>query len=601
MSKHTYPHGLIGNCGFLALINKNTNVDWMCLPRFDSSFVFGKLLSEEKGGEFSAMPVQETYNSVQHYVKNTNVLVTEIEAGESLYRVTDFAPRFGQFERRYKPLMLIRKIEPLRGIPRITAKCRPVGNYGEFELRQERGSNHIRYQGLDETMRLTTNIPLNYIADEREFVLNKTYYMVLTYGVPLEGSIQETVETFLDKTTDYWQNWVKSTSIGPMFQKEVIRSSLTLKICQFEDTGAIIASPTSSLPESHLSTRNWDYRYCWMRDSYYTITAFNNIGHFEEMEKYFNYLTNIPMRESNRIQPLYSVVGDAKLTEIEMDLEGYLGNQPVRVGNDAYTHIQNDVYGQVLLAVLPLYLDERFKNNVGSLSDELLESLIEKMELTIDEPDAGIWEFRNIANHHGYTNLFQWAGSSAAYKVACFHNNESLAKRAKKVMEKAAAWIEKTYLPDRKAYAQGAGNSVMDASTLQLIIMNYIPHDSQKAKDHLKALEEDLKAGKGLFYRYKHQDDFGFPETTFLICGFWYVEALACVGRVDDAIEAFKELAAYSNHLGLLSEDVEAATGAQWGNFPQAYSHLGLVNAAYRINNKLNQPNFMGFTNGNGH
>lgn len=594
MNKHQYPHGLIGNCGYLALINKNTNVDWMCLPRFDSSFVFGKLLDDRDQGEFSIKPAEGDFESNQYYERNSNVLVTEISQGDDAYRVTDFAPRFYQIGRTFRPLMFIRKVEPLKGIPRIRVKCTPVGDYGETVLRQERGSNHIRYQGLDETLRLSTNIPLNYISESRDFVLNQTYYMVMTYGVPLEGEIRETVDTFLTKTIRYWQSWVKSTSVGPLFQKEVIRSSLVLKICQYEDTGAIIASPTTSLPESPGSTRNWDYRYCWMRDSYYTITTFNNIGHFEEMEKYFMYLTNIPMKENERIQPLYSILGNDKLIENEMPISGYQGNVPVRVGNDAYTHIQNDVYGQILLAILPLYLDERFKTDIGELSDQLLENIIAKMELTIDEPDAGIWEFRTIANHHTYTNLFQWAGAMAAYKVARLHKNKSLENRAKIIMEKAAAWIEKAYIPELNAYAQGVGNKAMDASTLQLIMMNYIPHNSQKARDQLTALEADLKAGKGLFYRYKNADDFGKPETTFLICGFWYVEALACVGRIDSAIEAFEELVSYSNHLGLLSEDVDSTTGSQWGNFPQAYSHLGLINAAYRINNKLYAPNFLG-------
>jgi len=588
--RHTYDYGLIGNCSFLALIGTDTNIDWMCLPRFDSSFTFGALIAGDKGGEFSVKPSSDEFESKQRYVENTNILETEIHTGDGAYRVTDIAPRFYQFERYYRPLMLIRKIEPIQGFPKVKITCKPMANYGEQPLSAETGSNHIRYNGLEETLRLSTDIPLNYIKSEKEFVLHQTHYLVLTYGVPLEGAIEQTAENFLSRTRQYWQKWVKSTSIGSLYQKQMIRSALTLKICQYEDTGAIIAAPTTSLPESPQSTRNWDYRFCWMRDTFYTLNAFNNIGHFEEMEKYFAFITNIPGKEDHRVQPLYSISGEAKLIERELNLVGYQQNQPVRVGNDAYTHIQNDVYGQILLAILPLYVDDRFRGNPAANSDGLIRTVIEKMEKTIDEADAGIWEFRNKADHHAYTNLFQWAGAQAAEKVAALLKIDDLIKRAGQLKQRASNWIEECYRPELNAYGQGVDYKHMDASTLQLIIMQYLPHGSQKAKDHLKALEEDLKVRKGLFYRYRVADDFGQPETTFLICGFWYAEALACVGRLDDAQEAFEELISYRNHLGLLSEDINEKDGSMWGNFPQAYSHVGLVNAATRINNKLESP-----------
>ena len=593
MDQHRYPYGLIGNCAYLALIHENTNVEWMCLPRFDSSFVFGKLIAGKDGGEFSVRPAHNDILTRQQYRHNTNVLETTVNIGEDAYRLTDFAPRFLQYDRNYRPLMLIRKLEPIRGLPRVRVCCEPRGNYGKKMLSEERGSSHIRYYGLDESCRLSTNIPLNYVAERREFVVDKPYYMIFTYGAPLEGPLEKTAESFLNETTNYWQKWVKSTSIGKLYQREVIRSALTLKICQYEDTGAIIASPTTSLPEMDGAGRNWDYRYSWMRDTYYTLNAFNSIGHFEEMEQYFNFLKNIPMREEERIQPLYGIVGNSKLTEEILDLPGYRGNQPVRIGNDAYTHIQNDVYGQVLLAILPLYVDRRFKRKSSEVSDMLLRSVLEKIEMTINEADAGIWEFRGKALKHTYTNLFQWAGSAAAAKVARHFENTDLERIARTLQKRAAANIERAYYKERKAYANAAESKDLDASTLQLILMNYLPHNSQEAADHLKALEKDLKVGKGLFFRYIHEDDFGKPGNTFLICAFWYVEALACVGRIEEAQEAFEEICSYSNHLGLLSEDVEPQTGSQWGNFPQAYSHVGLVNAAFRINNKLDRPTFL--------
>jgi len=593
MDRHTYQTGIIGNCAFLAHINKNTNVDWLCWPRFDSSFVFGGLLDKEEGGEFSILP-QGTYTSAQSYQENTNILRTEITSEDGKYRITDFAPRFHQYERFYKPLMLIRKIEPLEGNPRIKVTCKPVFDYGAGKQKGSRGSTHIQFTGSESDMRLSTNISLSYIEDEKYFTLNDTKYLILTYGSHLEAPIESTAERFLIETKKYWRTWIKHSTIAGFQQRLVIRSALVLKIHQYEDTGAIIAASTTSLPESPGSTRNWDYRYCWMRDTYYVITALNHIGHFEEMERYFNYITDISFRDDERYQPLFGIAGERVLTErILTNLKGYLGNQPIRVGNQAFEHIQNDIYGQVLISMLPLYSDNRFIFSERQDSTKWLDYLLSKIEHTIDEKDAGIWEFRNLANMHCYTNLFQWAGAKAALKMAKIIGNEEFENRATKLINRAAEHIEACYDPERKVYNHAIDSAHLDASTLQLILMNYLDPDSQRAKDHLIALEKELKGKNGLFYRYRHTDDFGKPKTTFLICAFWYVEALAIVGRLDDAVREFESLIQYGNHLGLFAEDVDENDGSQWGNFPQAYSHVGLMNAAHRIAIKLDRPVFL--------
>ncbi|XOV94543.1 MAG: glycoside hydrolase family 15 protein [Bacteroidota bacterium] len=591
--RHTYDYGVIGNCAFIAHINKNTNVSWMCWPRFDSSFIFGGMIDTEKGGEFSINPINTHKESKQYYIENTNILCTEVETEGGMYRVTDFAPRFFQTDRYYKPLMLIRKIERLKGNPRILVKCKPRGDYGEIVPETSMGSNHIRFLGLGAHVRLTTNISLNYVADEQGFVLNENKYMVLTYGPPLEAALEETAELFLNKTKNYWRNWIKTASIVNFYQREAIRSALTLKIHQYEDTGAIIAAATTSLPESPGSTRNWDYRYCWMRDTYYTLNAFNSIGHFEESEKYFHYILNTTIEEAERYQPLYGITGKKYLDEIELPLSGYQGNIPVRVGNEAYTHIQNDVYGQVLVSLLPLYSDKRIIFTERFDSTELVVKTLDMIEKTFDEADAGLWEFRNLKQYHCYTYLFHWAGSSAAVKIAGVIKDQKMGEKASHLRKRAAEMIEKCYVPQKKGYSQAVGVDRMDASTLQLIMMNYLDGNTEAAKDHLKALEKELHAKDGLFYRYKHQDDFGEPETTFLICAFWYIEALACVGRLDEAIKYFENVVSYSNHLGLLSEDVKENDGSMWGNFPQAYSHVGLLNAAHRIAIKIDKPDFL--------
>ena len=593
MSRHTYDYGVIGNCAYLAFVHKNTNIDWMCWPRFDSSFIFGGMLDDEKGGEFSVKPDGEILDCHQYYVENTNIICTEITCETGKYKVTDFAPRFYNYERNFRPLMLVRKVEPLQGQPRVSAICHPVKDYGEQQLERTLGSSHIRFLGADKQLRLSTNVSLNYLIHDEYFVLNETKYLVLTYGPPLEAPLEETCETFYKKTMNYWRRWVKSISISNFHQSEMIRSALILKIHQYEDTGAIIAAATTSLPESPGSTRNWDYRFCWMRDTYYTLNAFNNIGHFEELERYFHYITNIVYSEKDRYQPLYGISPGSRMVEEELPLKGYQGNQPVRIGNDAYTHIQNDVYGQVLVSLLPLFNDKRLIFNEQFESVRLIEHSLHMIEKTMDEPDAGLWEFRNLAQYHCYTYLFHWAGARAAVKMAKELKHETIGEKALQLQKRAAEKLEQCYVPTKKGYAQAMGVERMDASTLQLIMMSYVDGNTDRAKDHLKALEAELSASNGLFYRYKHQDDFGEPETTFLICAFWYVEALACVGRVDEAIKYFENLISYSNHVGLLSEDVDDKTGSMWGNFPQAYSHVGLINAGNRIATKLDRPNFL--------
>ncbi len=590
-SVHKYPMGIIGNCSYLAYIDIHANVKWLCMPRFDSSFLFGSLLDSEKGGRFSITPNDE-YQSRQYYVENTNILCTEFASGDGKFRVTDFAPRFSQNDRYFRPLLLLRKIEPIEGRPLVKVVCKPVGAYGECNPELLVGSNHIRFLNIGTHVRLTTDISLNNVVDEKAFVLSEPRYLAFSYELPFESGLADTFDLFYKKTKDYWQNWIKTTSIPSVYQKEMIRSSLVLKIHQYEDTGGIIASGSMGLPEFNESGRNWDYRYCWMRDTYYTLYALNSIGHFEESQKYFQYIENIIASETSHIQPLYSITGEKDLHERVIDLKGYLDmNRPVRVGNHAFCHIQNDVYGQVLVSLMPLYTDRRLTIYSKGQSLDIIIFLLNKIDETMHEPDAGLWEFRNKRQLHCYTFLFHWAGSRAALKIGKEFNNEEIIVRAEKLITTATEQIEKCYSYQKQAYTQAIGNDNLDASSLKLISMGYLDPASEKAQKHLQALEFELKTPEGYFYRYRHHDDFGSPENTFMVCSFWYAEALACVGRADEASQVVETLLKTSNYLGLLSEDV-GIDGSQWGNFPQTYSHVGLMNAVIRISRKLDKPLF---------
>jgi len=585
-----YNFGVVGNCSFLAFIDTNANVNWMCMPRFDSSFIFGSLLDKKKGGEFSIMPANGNYESKQYYLKNTNILATEFQVPEGIFRVIDFAPRFNQYERYFKPLMLFRKIELISGNPTIRVKCHPVDNYGKKIPDISTASNHIRYLNLSNQIRLTTDIPLNYIIKDKAFVLNETKYLVFSYGAALEAPLAETAELFLNKTRRYWVNWVKSTSIPNIYQDEVIRSALVLKLHQYEDTGAVIAAGSTSLPEYDQAHRNWDYRYCWMRDTYYTLNAFNNIGHFEELEKYFAFIENIMLNEKQLIKPLYTISGERVPDEKILLLEGYKKNKPIRIGNNANYQTQNDVYGQILVSLLPLFIDKRLNYFDTKKSESITKWLLDRIEEYMDVPDSGPWEFGTTNQFHCYTYLFHWAGCKAAVKIGNIAGRNDITRKARILAVLASRYIKKCYNPSLKAYMQSVGSSQLDASSLQLITMNYLNPNGGIALHHLKAHEQGLFKTNGLFQRYLH-DDLGVSRNSFIICGFWYAEALATVGMLKKAFSVIETLNKCSNHLGLFSEDADSEYG-QWGNFPQTYSHVGLVNAVYRLSKRLDKPIF---------
>lgn len=591
MAPHKYNMGVVGNCSFMAYVDILGGIRWMCLPRFDSYPVFASLVAGDKtGGVFSIAP-EGTVPLRQYYKENTNVLCTEIQVPGGEVRITDFAPRFAEHGRRFKPNMLFRMLEKISGTPRIRVQCVPASQEGGRTLEIVQGSNHLRYLGMPATTRLTTNLPLSSILEGDEIVLSGTRWLVFSYGPPLEAPLEETGTRFLHETQHYWRQWVKSTSIHGIFQEQVIRSALVLKLHQFEDTGAIIASGTTSLPESPGSGRNWDYRYCWMRDSYYTIRAFADIGHFDEMERYFRYMEDIVARSESDLAPLFTLTGRSVPDERILDWEGYQGNGPVRLGNAANAQRQFDVYGQMLTAILPLYVDRRLLSHRPEADLGIIHQLLRLMARDFDVPDAGIWEFRHLRQAHTYTYLFHWAGASAAMTIARKYGDKELWASAKQLEIRAKERLESSFVPEFQRYGQAIGSSIADASTLQLVSMGYLQERPDRALAHVRSLEKELSAPGGLFFRYKANDDFGMPDNTFLITAFWRVEALASVGKVDEALEHLEQLLGYANHLGLFSEDV-SLDGGQWGNFPQTYSHVGLMNAVARIATKQDRPFF---------
>jgi GH15 family glucan-1,4-alpha-glucosidase len=576
---------LIGNCSYQALIDDTATVVWLCWPRFDSSFVFGSLLDHERGGHFSVRPADEKFNSRQDYLPNTNILRTVFESASGSFEVIDFAPRFMQYDRSFKPAMLMRRARRLSGSPRVVVRLEPMLDYGRKRPGYYLASNHIHWDMDGTALRLTTTVPLTYATESRAFLLEEEAYFALTWGSPLEAPLAETVDNFLDRTRRYWERWVKHTSMPGLLQREVIRSALVLKLHQFEDTGAFTAAATTSLPEEHGSGRNWDYRFCWLRDSYFTLRAMRRLGQFEEMERFVTFLKQLVEAHPNRLQPVFAISGDPDLHEIELPhLSGYHGNQPVRAGNAAYQQVQNDVYGEMVGAMTPLLLDVRFENgNDQGHNVRLVKNLLRRMEATLEEPDAGIWEYRGSARVHTFSVLLQWAGAKLARHIGEYLGDGELTDQATRIAGRARDLIEATFVESEGYYGDSTTSENPDASLFMMVNLGYLKPSDPRARQHVRALASKLLLPNGLMQRYRHLDDFGESKSSFTVCGFWYAEALARLGAKAEAAQVCERIASHANHVGLFSEDIDPATGEQLGNFPQTYSHVGLINAAFAI------------------
>ncbi|MEM9691172.1 MAG: glycoside hydrolase family 15 protein [Myxococcota bacterium] len=576
---------LIGNCSYQALIDRHATVKWLCWPRFDSSFVFGSLLDEEKGGSFEVQPrALDRYRSEQHYLGLTNIVRTVFESDEDAFEVIDFAPRFHQYERYFKPSMLVRIVRPVRGAPRVRVRCQPTDDCGRERPDSHAASNHIQWRLKSGRLRLTTDIPSTLVAEKRSFLLDRPRYLCLTWGKPLEAPLEETCRSFFDRTRAYWERWVKHTTLPGCYQREVIRSALTLKLHQFEETGAITAAATTSLPEYWGAGRNWDYRFCWIRDAYFTLNAMRRLNHFEETEGFISYFANIVDLAESDLQPVYGISGETELTEHILDhLAGYRGETPVRIGNDAFRQVQFDVYGEMLAVLAPLFLDIRYGSTRQHHHSRLVEQLLTQIEDTMRSPDAGLWEIRDTPKLHTFSLLMHWVGSDVAARIGSAIGDPELERRAAQLAHEARELIDQSWLEELGYFADAHESRYADAALLMLVNLGFLKPDDPRALSHVRALAERLEVAPGLLHRYVHHDGIGSTHATFTVCGFWYAEALARLGDHDAARAAFEALLGHRNHVGLLSEDIDPKNGQLLGNFPQTYSHVGLINAAFAL------------------
>mgnify|MGYP000019304881 CR=1 FL=1 len=571
---------LIGNCQLSALVERTGSVVWCCLPRFDSEPVFSTLLDHDDGGRFEIRAATDVMGS-QCYVDNTNVLETTFSSEEGTFRVLDFAPRFILYDRVFRPTQLFRIVEPVSGSPRIRVRCEPKLGWSKATPTTYQGSNHITFEGFASPLRLTTDIPLAHLGG-RAFALTERRHLALTWGAPIEEPLPSLCDRFLRETIRYWQRWVKHCNIPPLYQREVIRSALALKLHCFEDTGAIVASMTTSIPEAPGSGRTWDYRYCWLRDAYYAVGAFRLLGHFEEREHFVHYLLDIAAGTPQLdLSPLYRVDGTSDLDERILEgWPGFGGEGPVRVGNGAAQHTQNDIFGEMVLALTPVFLDDRFSAERSKAALELLERLARKAIAVAGTPDAGIWEYRTEWKPQTFSTMMCWAAADRMSLVAARH-----VPRLAQEFRGAASRIRDEIID--RAWSAELGSFVahydgrdLDASLLQMAILRLLPADDPRLRGTVDAIWKHLSKD-GWLFRYRLDDGFGQPKVAFIICTFWLVEALAATGRAEEAKEVMKHVHSALSPLGLLSEDYETANLRMWGNFPQAYSHVGLIHAAF--------------------
>jgi len=581
----------IGNSSISALVDRRGRFVWCCAPRVDSDPVFSSLLDgEDSEGDdargrmgFWSVDVAGAVQTRQAYLRNTPILRTEItDQSGARAEIIDFAPRFRLYGRGYRPTSFIRLVRPLTGSPRIVVRLRPTVDWGAAPAPVTSGSNHIRYAARDVTLRLTTNLPVSHVLEERTFRLEEPIAFFLGPDEPFRGEVLSTANTMLEDTGAYWREWVRTLAIPLEWQEAVIRAAITLKLCAYEETGAIVAALTTSIPESPGSGRNWDYRYCWIRDAYYVVQALNRLGAVDILENYLGYLRNIvDAANGGHIQPVYGVGYEPILTErIVTSLAGYRGMSPVRVGNQAHEHIQHDVYGQIVLSNVQAFFDERLLRPATHADFEVLERVGERAFAVFEEPDAGLWELRTRAAVHTYSAAMCWAACDRLAKAA---EKLGLAARASFWSDRAniirATIEERAWNAKVGHFAATFGGEELDASLTQLVDLRFLTPEDPRHRDTLKAIEKHLRRGPYLL-RYDLPDDFGTPETAFNFCTFWFIEGLYLIGEADEARRLFEEMLTRRNHAGLLSEDVSLGDGALWGNYPQTYSLVGLINCA---------------------
>ena len=586
----------IGNCQASALIDRSGRMIWACIPRVDGDPLFSALLDDSDyespdATGFWSIDMENCVATEQHYIRNTPVLITRKTDNEgNAIEIIDFCPRTKQRGRIYRPVAFGRIVRPVAGSPRIRVRLSPTHNWGKRVSSISYGSHHISFSMSAMSMRLTSDAPIGLIAQQQMFRVEKNLHFFLGPDESMSDSIHSSLVGMLENTISEWQHWVRGLALPLEWQEAVIRSAITLKLCQHEDTGAIVAALTTSIPEHANSGRNWDYRFCWIRDAYYTVQALNRIGALDVLESYLQYLRNVVANsKQGHVQPLYDILGRGELEENEAKtLSGYRGMGPVRVGNQAYVQIQHDAYGQIILSSVQAFVDHRLLRMSGEEDFRALEKIGDLAWAVWDKPDAGLWELRTRAHVHTYSAAMCWAACDrlehAARALGLDERGDHWQRRAQTIHDRVVA---KAWRAESNAFSANFEADERDASVLQLLEMRFLDKSDPRFRSTLNALEESLRRGDYM-QRYASEDDFGIPETAFNVCTFWLIEALFLTGRKTEARLLFENMLSRRTAAGLLSEDIDPKTEELWGNYPQTYSLVGIINCAVLLSKPWN-------------
>jgi GH15 family glucan-1,4-alpha-glucosidase len=580
--------GIIGNCRSAALISKEGSIVWACMPDFDSPSIFARILDEEAGGEFCFVPDEGTAVS-QSYVDRTNILRTLFEGHSGSFEVLDFMPLYHIDEQSYyNAPEIYRLIHILHGNPVIKVRYQPKLNYNQnptqsFIYNETIKSNTVK--GEYHSVYLYSSLPLEDIMNERPITLTQNVFFLVSYHQKLISIDLERVELEFERTKVYWMNWVNRTAVYPLYQKEIIRSALALKLLTYQKTGAVIAAVTTSLPESIGENRNWDYRYCWLRDASMIIQTLTKIHHRNTARDFLRFLLNTLIDKAETLQILYSVRGEKELTERKLPhLKGYKNSHPVRVGNAAYVQKQNDIYG-VLMDLIYLC----FCQFPGHLNEaEELWTTVRFIMKTVEDnwykPDRSIWEIRKEHKHFVFSKVLSWMAADRGVMIAEMFNREDYITPWSELRDSIRRDIElKGWNPEKQAFTQTYDSAELDASVLLMEKVGFCNASDPRYISTVRTIYQELSRN-GLMYRYKNRDDFGKPQSAFIICTFWMIESLYKIGEKGTAVKLFDDLLKSANHLGLFSEDMDFETHELLGNFPQGYSHLELINTAILLN-----------------
>ena len=581
-------YGIIGNCKSSALINEDSSIDWCCLPQFDSSAIFCKIIDNHIGGSFKIV-ADESYIITQQYINNTAIVRTNFKNEKNEFEVLDFMTRYKLDDQNfYSPPEIQRLIKPIKGLPKIKVLYNPTLEYANGKTKTYEKEDFIVSvfdEASYETLFLYTDIEKKKILENKEFELSKSVYLNLSYNEKIDLPSLSKSEGELKKTQEYWLNWCKKSPSFKSYNKEITRSSITLKLLTFEKTGAVLAAATTSIPETIGEVRNWDYRFCWIRDASMVIKIIAKLGHQRIVKNFIDFIVNLIPNKNEKLQIMYGIDGQKTLTEkILKHLSGYKNSKPVRIGNAAYIQKQNDIYGILVDAIH--FQIEKFKDI--SYKHEQLWSIVKSVVWVVEKnwkkPDKGIWEFRNEDQHFTFSKLLCWVAIDRAIKISNLIKNGRKSDKWKILREEIKNDIHlNAWNPKIKAFTQSYGSDFLDASVLLMESYGFIDCKDPKYVDTVKAIDRELLFD-GLLFRYKNNDDFGEPKSSFTVCTFWYINSLFKIGEETKAKNLFDQLLSNSNHMGLFSEDLDFKTKKMLGNFPQAYSHLALIETAMNFN-----------------